>query len=277
MQSQPFITQREYNARTTAAIAITLTALVTAVFHVYGITKGPATVQNAPVITSFYESTMPVEEKEMLSDIYGRFLSSDDGYSATDRFYQIGQWGNWARALSTVYFHSAKPTSMKIQGTAAQDGVYRIYTEYTGNMDDFRCKEAEYDAEINRLVASVDGQSIENKIRFFHDYLISKCEYDYTLSKGRAYDCLIGGSSVCNGYATAFYNLCSAAGLEVNYIVGKVDNGTGIISHAWNRVKGSDGQWRYYDVTFDDTSRSNAFYGMTEEEMSKQYFAEEII
>ena len=90
MQSQPFITQREYNARTTAAIAITLTALVTAVFHVYGITKGPATVQNAPVITSFYESTMPVEEKEMLSDIYGRFLSSDDGYSATDRFYQIG-------------------------------------------------------------------------------------------------------------------------------------------------------------------------------------------
>lgn len=124
----------------------------------------------------------------------------------------------------------------------------------------------------------MEGKPAEEKIRYFHDYLVNHCGYDYTHAKSRAYDCLIGGSSVCNGYAAAFHNLCTVAGLEASYIAGTVEvEGQGRIAHAWNRVKAEDGQWRYYDVTFDDSTSSYRYYGITEEEMGRDHFPEEII
>lgn len=277
MHNQPFVSKQGNRVHLGSIIAIALTAFATAAFHVYGIVQGPAQTQPVQATASEYECTLPVEEKAMLNDIYGRFLNSENGCTLTDQYYQIGLWDNWTRALTAVHFHSAKPSSVRLMESRTTEGTYRIGTTYTGDMEEFRHKEAEYDAEVSRLVQTVDGKTIEEKVRFFHDVLINRCEYDLTLSKSRAYDCLIGGLSVCNGYASAFYNLCSAAGLEVNYIVGTVSVQGTPIPHAWNRVKGSDGQWHYYDVTGDDTSRSERFYDMTDQEMTGMYFTEEIV
>lgn len=233
----------------------------------YGATSAPA---------GYFGSDVPAAEQEMIRDIYGRFMASETGEAATDQYYQIGLWGNWLRALETCCFHSAKPTALKIQSDSEHDGVYRIRTEYTGDMAAFRQHEAEYEAEVSRVVAAADDMTEEEKVRFFHDYIVNRCEYDYTFSRSRAYDCLINGSSVCNGYAAAFYNICSAAGLEANYIVGMANDGTGLVSHAWNRVK-VNGQWLYFDVTFDDTTRSDAFYGLSEQEMGQHHFPQEIV
>jgi len=219
------------------------------------------------------------EEEAMIEDIYNGFLASRSGSYQTEKFYRINANGNWLRALEVCYFHSDKPRGMKLYYQSGDIGACQALIEIPGtDMETFRKKEAAYNAEVARIVSEVEGKSTEEKVRYFHDYIVQRCEYDYTHAKSRPYDCLIDGQSVCNGYAAAFYNLCAAVGLETNYIAGTVEaENQGRIIHAWNRVKAEDGQWRYYDVTFDDNTRSYQYYGITEEEMDRDHFPEQII
>lgn len=221
----------------------------------------------------YFGQTVQAEEKEMICDIYGRLLTSA-GSAMTDEYYQVGSASHWRRTMEACCFHSVKLSRIMTQSDG--NGACRLYVEYTGDMTEFRQHEAEYEASVASVVAMADGLDDEAKVRFFHDYLVENCEYDLTLSKSRAYDCLVGGSAVCNGYAIAFYNLCSAAGMEANYIVGTVTTQQGVVLHAWNRVQ-INGKWRYYDVTFDDTSRSNLFFGLSEEEMGRTHAQQDIV
>ena len=62
-----------------------------------------------------------------------------------------------------------------------------------------------------------------------------------------------GKTTILSHITDAFYELAKAAGLEVKYISGTADNGSGngYQGHAWNQVK-VDGQWYQVDVTWDD-------------------------
>lgn len=215
----------------------------------------------------------------MIEDIYNGVMASGDGRYWTETYYPVSTQGNWVRALEVCRFYSVKPKQIQLRYDPAGSGLCQVSVEINGtDMDAVRAKEAVYLAEVDRLVAAVAGKTPEEKIRFFHDYLIGHCEYDYSLTKSRAYDCLVTGSSVCNGYAAAFYNLCRAAGLEAGYIAGTATvEGSGRIAHAWNRVKMEDGQWHYYDVTWDDETGSYRYYGLTEDEMSLNHFPEQVV
>lgn len=215
----------------------------------------------------------------MIEDVYSGAMASVDGHYCTEKYYQASPQGNWTRALEVCRFYSIKPGQIQLRYDPSGSGLCQVSVEIDGtDMDAVRAKEAVYLAEVDRLVAAVEGKTPEEKIRFFHDYLIGHCEYDYSLTKSRAYDCLVTGSSVCNGYAAAFYNLCRAAGLEAGYIAGTATvEGSGRIAHAWNRVKMEDGQWRYYDVTWDDETGSYRYYGLTEDEMSLNHFPEQVV
>ena len=267
-------------ARIASGFAIAATALTIAVPTAYSLPAGyrPGYVQGGPGATQAAEGVTE-EERAMIQDVYNGFLASTSGSYQTEKFYRISPSGNWNRALEVCYFHSDGPGGMKLYYENGDRGSYQVIIEKPRtDMDAFRQKVAAYDAEVARIVSVVEGKPAEEKIRYFHDYLVNHCGYDYTHAKSRAYDCLIGGSSVCNGYAAAFHNLCTVAGLEASYIAGTVEvEGQGRIAHAWNRVKAEDGQWRYYDVTFDDSTSSYRYYGITEEEMGRDHFPEEII
>ncbi len=93
--------------------------------------------------------------------------------------------------------------------------------------------------------------------RGIHDYIIGAVEYsDRSLPPNSvspellATNALINGYANCQGYADAFYMMCSLAGLEVGMQSGRQSNGE---AHIWNTVK-LDGKWFIVDATWDDAS-----------------------
>lgn len=54
--------------------------------------------------------------------------------------------------------------------------------------------------------------------------------------------------AVCEGYARSFQLLLNMTGIENIFVTGKTKKE----SHAWNLVRLDDGEWYWYDLTFDD-------------------------
>ncbi len=112
--------------------------------------------------------------------------------------------------------------------------------------------EASFAQTCDRIIAEMPSElTQEQKILYLHDYLVTHCQYDIaTLSniengKFNAYNALVEGSAVCQGYALAYAHLCKLAGIQA-YHVTSVEN-----EHAWNMVV-IDGVYYYVDCTWDD-------------------------
>ncbi len=78
-----------------------------------------------------------------------------------------------------------------------------------------------------------------------HDKLILMCRYDETLQKNTAYDLLINGSTVCNGYTVLYRDILNRAGVKC------ISVSSTSMEHTWNLVQ-LDGQWYHADLTWDD-------------------------
>ena len=91
--------------------------------------------------------------------------------------------------------------------------------------------------------------SILDKLIHMHNEICLICVYDDTLSKYTAYEALVEGTAVCQGYALAYRYLLAMAGVSSEYVV------SDSINHIWNSVE-VDGQLYNIDVTWDDPSRS---------------------
>ena len=104
----------------------------------------------------------------------------------------------------------------------------------------------EYEAAVARALSRVEGSMNDTeKAIVLHDYLVTHCEYDQSLSKYTAYDALVNGSAVCQGYAEAYYDLMKRAGVSCTYVASDAMN------HIWNMVE-IDGNWYHVDATWDD-------------------------
>ncbi len=108
--------------------------------------------------------------------------------------------------------------------------------------------------ELDTIAANVldslnlTGKTPYQKIKAIHDYLCTHVEYDHTTPTYdlmfTAYAALRNGKAVCQGYATAFYRLCLAAGVDTR-IVTRAANPPTIEAHAWNIVRLGD---LYYEI-----------------------------
>ncbi len=107
-----------------------------------------------------------------------------------------------------------------------------------------------YRETVQRIVGMLgpDWSDVE-KLLFLHDYLVTHCEYDLSYSRYNAHDALVVGSSVCQGYALAFNDLCRKGGISSQVISSRA------IDHAWNLVA-VDGEFCYVDCTWDDPSNN---------------------
>ena len=94
---------------------------------------------------------------------------------------------------------------------------------------------------------------------YIHDAICSLTEYELGANASEldyhdtAEGVLLWGRAECDGYADAFYLICTLAGLEAGYQTGEAfDPQRGISAgHQWNRIK-LNGQWLFVDVTWDD-------------------------
>ena len=113
-----------------------------------------------------------------------------------------------------------------------------------------------FDSKVSEIISGIDPLWSEpEKVLYLHDYIVTHCDYDVTKAKRSAsdqwhrlytaYDCLVLGSSVCEGYAKAFSVLCREAGIECYGVTSSSNN------HAWNLVR-IGGKFYYIDCTGDD-------------------------
>ena len=91
------------------------------------------------------------------------------------------------------------------------------------------------------------------KVLYIHDYIVTHVSYDPTLSNFTAYDALILGKSVCQGYALLFQYMMNAMGIESD-IVSSAE-----MAHSWNMVR-IDGTLYHVDCTWDDPNGAYTYY-----------------
>lgn len=105
---------------------------------------------------------------------------------------------------------------------------------------------AAFKTKCDEIMAQIDNSWTDlQKILFIHDYIVTHTVYDYSLSKYSAFNNIVEGSSVCEGYALAFKHFMNLLNIPCEYIVSEESN------HAWNAVK-VNGYYYYIDVTSDD-------------------------
>lgn len=103
-----------------------------------------------------------------------------------------------------------------------------------------------YDRTVAGIVSKADKSwSDLEKALYINDYLARNCEYDKTLSKHTAYDVLVNGTAVCQGYALAFLDLAHELGLSCEIVSSKS------LNHAWDMVKIGNSYYNV-DVTWND-------------------------
>ncbi len=100
--------------------------------------------------------------------------------------------------------------------------------------------------ELLPTIISADMNDHE-KVKVVHDWIVLNVAYDQTKTSFSAYNALVNGLTVCNGYALLVDELLTELGIPVRIIEGK----SGDVDHAWNLVQ-LDGLWYHLDTTFDD-------------------------
>ena len=115
------------------------------------------------------------------------------------------------------------------------------------------------------IVAQARGLGSQAEMeRYVHDALMGLVEYDVAAPMNQsAYSALVGGRSVCAGYARAFQYIMQELGVPCYYCTGYAGE-----DHAWNIVK-IDGVYRNVDVTWDDTEEPTYnYFNKTDRELA---------
>jgi hypothetical protein len=99
--------------------------------------------------------------------------------------------------------------------------------------------------KLEETLAILSGDSTYNKIYTIYDYLANYITYDKEDTSNlphTAYDAIVNGKAVCQGYAMLFYRVLLDYGIENRIVVSD--------THAWNLVY-LDGEYYECDLTWD--------------------------
>ena len=120
-----------------------------------------------------------------------------------------------------------------------------------------------FEDKVDEIVSYVDPSwSDEEKVLWLHDYIILTTAYDTDYSNFNAYNCLVEGDAVCQGYTLAYDHLLKQFGIEGDLISSatlQTGDDTEHVGHIWNLVK-LDGKNYYVDVTKDDPLNSYRYW-----------------
>ncbi len=127
----------------------------------------------------------------------------------------------------------------------SNDGIHVELIKPTYNAAYDEDDTAQFASVCEAILAGLPEGTAEEKLLYIHDYIVTHCQYDLTYSKFNAYQCLVEGSAVCQGYTLAFLHLCNLAGFNAEFISSKS------LVHSWNAVE-IGGEHYYVDCTWDD-------------------------
>lgn len=125
-------------------------------------------------------------------------------------------------------------------------------------------QEAEVTAAVSNVLQALDLYNATDyqKIKGIYDYICENVTYDhdnlnddsYTL-KYTAYAAIVNGTAVCQGYASLFYRMALALGLDCRVVSGISNNE----NHGWNIVR-LNGYYYNMDATWDSELSAGQAY-----------------
>jgi hypothetical protein len=159
------------------------------------------------------------------------------------------------------------------------------YIDLIFTMDSTNREQAksDFNDKVDEIVANAPSDASDFDLELYvHDYIIDNCTYDSeaaesdekTDTSNNAYGAVVGGKTVCEGYAMAFNLLCNRLGVDCINISGASDGD----SHMWNAVL-IDGEWYQVDVTWDDPDSDEdevsryLYFNLTDDEMYDSHTA----
>lgn len=86
------------------------------------------------------------------------------------------------------------------------------------------------------------------KVKAIYDEVVERVAYDFSYTNYSAYEALVEGKAVCQGFALLTYQMLKEAGLESTIVRGEMIDEL----HGWNLVQ-LDKQWYHLDTTQDAT------------------------
>lgn len=123
---------------------------------------------------------------------------------------------------------------------------------YNTDLETARWKKSQISAAAGNILCQItEDMDDYEKIKLIYEYIIRNTDYSLEAPDNQnLYSVLVGGKSVCQGYAGATQYLLNRAGVDCTLIQGIVSSGQ---RHSWNLVK-ADGDYYYLDTTWGDAS-----------------------
>ena len=187
----------------------------------------------------FYNALSSAQERKLYDKLLKAIEESEDSYKYGNKFSS-----ETVSLILNLIFCQEPYTGLKCN-------KYTIEYEYEKKQIKFFKEQAE--KKEKEIVQNTADMTEYEKIKYFHDYIVSNCNYFENSALGNTpYGVLIEKRGLCEGYAHAFLELCTLSGIECAVITGMADSEP----HMWNIVKISD-IWYYIDLTWDDIDDEN--------------------
>ncbi len=164
--------------------------------------------------------------------------------------------------------------SKQVTYAASEDGsrgyITIIVDDDYATADARQSYNAQIYATVKEYVEYLDGESEVYEITYaFHNLIMNDAEYAYLADGVTPSDedwahniigVMLEGEGVCESYAKTFQLLLNYCKIECVFVSGEANGG----AHAWNMVKLDNGKWYWYDLTWDDSLRSDKYFCVTE-------------
>lgn len=227
------------------------------------------------VCTPAYAYTDTLGEREVAAELYNGFMENRGNYSKDGYDASIGM--HLHNYLSLDYFPCENIILEYRWDTDTKSQTIGVVTE---NAEEVIAKVEAYNKAVNDIVSSIPEYitTDREKAIYLNNKVVSICEYDHyydKLESGNGYQALIEGKSICGGYAQAYYNLCTAAGIKCRMIYGFAgdtcdERGVRLPDHAYNSVL-INGEWLYVDTTWNDSCGKNEYLLVDSKTFSKTH------
>lgn len=210
---------------------------------------------------------------------------------------------NYIETLRSVYleihyeypeFFWYDPYSCKfsIRNLGGDRYVLDMSLSYLFDKDTVQTLKQDFEQKLEEIVSIAKTKtSTYDQVLYVHDYIVDNCVYDYDAYNNEdysspsinAYGCLINGKAICSGYSLAFSAVMKRLGYEIGVEFASYDSFSIFgENHVWNYCK-LDGDYYYFDLTWDDIDPSNSrystipyyhsYFAITKDELAKAHLA----
>ncbi|OQB21948.1 MAG: hypothetical protein BWY11_02136 [Firmicutes bacterium ADurb.Bin182] len=232
--------------------------------------KSPAGFQNKRIINiscdekRYHCGLLDASERILYDSFLNAFLDFEESVNVhgfeNDRIYYVRSCV--LRDFPEIWYIGNGSITEYHKNGSVIDKEYVI--EYLYGIEDIRNMQKEIEANVDRILESVDPEAADyEKLVFVYETIIKNTSYDQTVyeivesdgddsavtDSASVYGVFVKGKAICEGYSKAAQYLLGRLGIECGFASGTAKKDG--VAHAWNFVT-LDGEPYFLDLTWGD-------------------------